>query len=88
MAKRMATLKKENRDRARAAFRTIDYFAHDYGEIPVEMGGELLKQNLVDLLTNIAHLCDQANLNLPTILESVRNHYRAETSGVGKQFPD
>lgn len=48
-------------------------------------GRAFLEENIVDFLTNLAHLCDRENLVLASALKSAGIHYEAETEG-GEQF--
>lgn len=39
-----------------------------------------------DLLADLAHWCDRHKVDLPAALIHAAEHYRAETTGTGKQF--
>lgn len=77
----------QNVVRALAAESALGTFAALRGEID-EAGnlGRFTEQNLVDLLTDLAHMCDARNLNMARCLRTARTHYMAERGPGGVQF--
>ena len=69
----------ENLKRALAAESALKLFAELRGETD-EFGdlGSLLEQNLIDLLTDLAHLCNARNLRMEKCLRTAHMHYTEE----------
>lgn len=78
---------KDNQRRAIEALQALIAFGNLPGNEPAE-GLTTLRMNMIDLLTNLAHLCDREGLSLPQIQETAASHYREETSQLGTQFDD
>ena len=81
---------KMNNQRAFAAGRALEYFADDFGESwknksPM-VRKQLRSQNLGDLLTDFAHLCDREGFNMAVHFAAARHRYDEETGGKGAQF--
>jgi hypothetical protein len=70
-----------NDERAYWAGETLAYFTRTYGE---QEGGD--RQNLADLLADLAHYCDRNSLKLDECLATARMNYAAETDEQGAQF--
>ena len=76
-----------NDERAEAARLTLKTFAKTYGELDELAGvGSLTRQNVIDLLANLAHMCDRSDIDLLGCIEIARIHYSEETGGQGKQL--
>ncbi len=72
-----------NEQRAEIAFRTLLVFAQYIGE---PMTTDRREQTITDLLTNLAHLCDEYGEDLQACFNTARKHYTEETDGTGEQF--
>jgi hypothetical protein len=70
-----------NDERAYWAGETLAYFTRTYGE---QEGGD--RQNLADLLADLAHYCDRNGLSLDGCLTTAQMHYAEETDHKGAQF--
>lgn len=76
-----------NDERAEAARLTVKKFAKSYGELDELAGvGSLARQNIIDLLANLAHMCDRLDIDLLGCIETARIHYSEETGAQGEQF--
>jgi hypothetical protein len=69
----------------------IEFYTQFYGEpfetgMAPETGAQLKEQNVIDLLADIGHYCDEENLDLQDILRQAANHYNEETRQRGVQF--
>lgn len=62
----------DNNERADRARQTLWYYA-DYSD------GELCDSTVVDLLTDLMHLCREDGANFNELLQMARVHYEAET---------
>jgi len=70
----------KNADRADWARLAIDEFRHN------TMPDFEMKEVLVDLLTDIAHLCDREQIDLIECIRRASGHYEKETGEDGQQF--
>jgi hypothetical protein len=80
-----------NRRRAEAAEHAITAFTSYFGEKPCEgmtrlQRHDLLRQNLMDMLCDIAHFCDRKGIDFGLQLERASGHYSEKTNRRGKQF--
>lgn len=70
-----------NDERAEWAGDALKRFTAEHGE---EAGGT--RQNLVDLLTDLAHYCDRHELDFALCLRMAKTNYSAETDDFGTQY--
>ena len=77
----------QNLRRALAAESALATFATLRGETD-ELGtlGRFTEQNLIDLLTDLAHFCDARNLRMEKCFRTARMHYLEERGPKGAQF--
>lgn len=69
----------ENRQRAFAAESALKTFAEIRGETDLLGGiGTLAEQNVIDLLTDLAHFCDAQNIPMERCLWLAQMHYMQE----------
>lgn len=78
---------KHNREAAQAALDAVRAFSELPGQEPIT-GPELLKQNITDLIADLAHLCDREGIALSELIKSAVRHYMEETRNQGTQFID
>lgn len=77
----------QNKQRASFAQRALQRFAQIAGERNED--GALHdhdRQNLIDLLANLAHYCDEHAVNMKECLLIAKGHYKEETNDQGKQL--
>jgi hypothetical protein len=60
-----------NKDRAEWALRTVAYFTSI-------VGGDDLETEIVDLIANILHLCDQEDIDHEPVLRMAAYHHEEE----------
>ena len=79
-----------NHKRSEAAFRAARSFGKDFGEDIDDFKGKeqlyMLRQNVVDLLADLAHLFDRLGFDYIDMLNQANGHYEEETENEGKQF--
>jgi len=89
-----------NESRAIAGGDALQYFAFEHGERTGEVGAwgltyvdpqsgattDLRLQNLADLLSNLAHYCDDDGLDFGHAMARAAMNYLAETDGAGTQL--
>ena len=70
----------QNQERAEWAQQTLSFFRKLTRTDPEDM--------LCDLLTNLAHWCDENDYDFETELRRAADHYADETDGRGAQLDD
>jgi len=66
-----------NEERAEKAYKAVFGFLYDTPPDPE--GYDDLRDDIVDLLTDLMHLCDREKLEFMWLLETAESHYEVET---------
>lgn len=65
----------DNADRSAMAAETLCYFARQTG---LDRSDEYIDTIMVDLITNLMHLCDKANIDFSSLLPVAAMHHEDE----------